>query len=245
MTENVEMKSETQRIDKLLRVTPNTRLVRDEVVDRLREAIKLGCLTPGQRLTERELCERTGVSRTSVREALRQLESEGLVIHIPRKGPAVASISVDEAAEIYDVRKALEPKMVELFIKDASVREADELRRAMNHLESVVGSGDKERVADAKARYFEILMRGCRNRTLEDFVRKLHLRLTLVRSSYLTHMDRWPDSVKELRAITDAVTERDVETAVKMCKVHLDLAMTAALERLMKGTKTEISYPAS
>lgn len=71
MTENEEMKSEMPQSDILLLVTPNARLIRDEVVDRLREAIMLGRLTPGQRLTERELCEWTGVSRTSVREALR------------------------------------------------------------------------------------------------------------------------------------------------------------------------------
>lgn len=245
MTENIETKSGTQRFGEPLLVTPNPRLVRDEVVDRLREAIKLGRLAPGQRLKERELCERTGVSRTSVREALRQLESEGLVTHIPRKGPAVASISVDEAAAIYDVRKVLEPRMVALFVENASDGEADELRRAMDQLESVAGSGDMERLSDAKARYFEILMRGCRNGTLEDFVRNLHLRLALIRSSYLAHMDRWPDSVRELRAVTDAVTERDADTAVKMCLVHLDHATTAALERLAESTNTGASHPAS
>lgn len=160
-----------------------------------------------------------------------------MVVHIPRKGPAVASISVDEAADIYDVRKALETKMVALFINNAAGREVNELDGAMDHLESVIGSGDKERVSDAKTRYFEILMRGCHNGTLEDFVRKLHLRLTLVRSSFLKHTDRWPDSVRELRAITDAVTARDVETAVTLYEAHLELAMTAALERLVEGVK--------
>ncbi len=239
MAKNIEMKSETQPSDGLLLVTPNARLIRDEVVDRLRAAIMLGNLVPGQRLTERELCEWTGVSRTSVREALRQLESEGLVVHIPRKGPAVARVSVDEAADIYDVRKVLETKMVALFINNATGREVDKLGHAMGHLESVVGSGDKERVSDAKTRYFEILMRGCHNGTLEDFVRKLHLRLTLVRSSYLTHTGRWPESVRELRVITDAVTARDVETAVKSYEVHLELAMTAALDRLVESAKSE------
>src|ERR1700744_6795818 len=78
------------------------------VEDRLRQAIRTGVLKPGQRLIERELCELTGVGRTSIREALRQLEAEGLVTTIPHRGPSVSTISLDEARQLYAVRALLE-----------------------------------------------------------------------------------------------------------------------------------------
>lgn len=235
-----DMNAETEQITQLLLVNPVSRMVREEVVDRLRDAMMMGRLTPGQRLTERELCEWTGVSRTSVREALRQLEAEGLVVHIPRKGPAVARISRDDAAAIYDVRMALEPKVVELFIKHADDREVGELRRATDVVERAAESGERERFSEAKTRYFEILMGGSHNAVLEDFVRSLHLRLGLVRSSYLAHAERWPESAKELRAITDAIVKRDTRSAVKACKLHLERAVAAALDMLEDDMETAV-----
>lgn len=235
-----DMSADTEQMTQLLLVNPVSKMVREEVVDRLREAIMVGRLTPGQRLTERELCQWTGVSRTSVREALRQLEAEGLVVHIPRKGPAVARMSLDDVSAIYDVRMVLEPRVVELFIEHADDREVGELRRATDAVESAAERGERETFSKAKTRYFEILMGGSHNHVLEDFVRSLHLRLGLVRSSYLAHAKRWPESAKELRAITDAIARRDTRSAVKACKLHLERATAAALDMLMEDAETEV-----
>src|SRR5579885_3504051 len=82
--------------------------VREQVGARLRQAIVTGHFQPGARLIERELCTLLGVSRTSLREALRQLESDGLVVNIPHKGLVVATMTREEAEEIYQVRAAME-----------------------------------------------------------------------------------------------------------------------------------------
>src|SRR5689334_22743137 len=82
--------------------------LRQQVDDGLRQAIISGRLAPGARLTERELTEMMGVSRTVIREALRQLESEGLVAIIPHKGPVVRALSLDEARDLYSIRAVLE-----------------------------------------------------------------------------------------------------------------------------------------
>ena len=221
--------SDQHEITRLLSVNPRVRMVRQEVVDRLRNAVLLGHLVPGQRLIERELCEWTGVSRTSVREALRQLESEGLVVHIPRRGPAVAEISMAEAIEIYDVRKTLEPRMVELFIEHATDREIEEIIQATRLLETAGAKGDPGLVSEAKTQYFDTLSRGCRNSTLKDFVASLRLRLTLVRSKYLSHTERWPESAKELKAMTRAICNRDAKAGARACRTHLELAGAAVL----------------
>ena len=82
--------------------------VRAMVAQKLREAIMSGTLKPGQRLVERELCEMTGVSRPSIREALRLLEADGLVNTVPHRGPVVSTISLEEAKQLYAARAVLE-----------------------------------------------------------------------------------------------------------------------------------------
>ena len=82
--------------------------VRAMVARKLREAIMSGTLKPGQRLVERELCELTGVSRPSIREALRLLEADGLVNTVPHRGPMVSTISLEEAKQLYAARAVLE-----------------------------------------------------------------------------------------------------------------------------------------
>ena len=82
--------------------------VRTIVAQKLREAIMSGTLKPGQRLVERELCEMTGVSRPSIREALRLLEADGMVNTVPHRGPAVSTISLEEARQLYAARAVLE-----------------------------------------------------------------------------------------------------------------------------------------
>src|SRR5579862_2692037 len=89
-----------------LRVTP--RLVQSQIVSKLREAILSGHFKPGERLVESTLCEMVNVSRSSLREALRRLEGEKLILNVPNRGPSVAEISWVEAEEIYNARILLE-----------------------------------------------------------------------------------------------------------------------------------------
>ena len=103
-----------------LRVSKDHETLREKTVERLREALLNQFFAPGDRLIERELCELTGVSRTSVREALRLLESEGLIETIPNRGPIVASLSAEDAQYIYEVREALEGLAGRLFAERAS-----------------------------------------------------------------------------------------------------------------------------
>src|SRR6478735_9922967 len=94
--------------------------LREQVLDVLRQAILDFRLKPGQRLIERELIEQTGVSRTTIREVLRQLAAEGLVTTIPQKGTVVASPSVERAAELYEVRAVLEGMAARQFAERAT-----------------------------------------------------------------------------------------------------------------------------
>jgi len=117
-----------------LRVTRETPTLRELTTQKLREAILTAHFKPNERLVERNLCEQTGVSRSSVREALRQLEAEGLVERQGAKGLFVASLSLDAARQIYEVRAAIEAAMANRFAERASAADLAALRHALRRV---------------------------------------------------------------------------------------------------------------
>lgn len=224
-------------MERILGVDTSVRMVRQEVLERLRAAIMMGHLEPGQRLIERELCDWTGVSRTSVREAIRQLESEGLIVHVPRKGPAVGEISVEEAMEMFEVRSLLEPAMIALFIENATDADIDRMTDAVGRLRMAVERSDSDGILSAKSAFYETALIGCGNKVLAGFIRSLQVRLVLLRSAYLRQPERWGESLKELEAVVETVRRRDVEAGRAAFALHIERARQAAVEGLSPDTQ--------
>ena len=121
-----------------LRVARDAPTLRDLTTEKLREAIMARRFKPGEHLVERDLCERTGVSRSSVREALRHLEAEGLVERKGNRGLFVASITADEARQIYEVRAAIEPEMARLFAARATDDDLGKLQSSLDGMERAI-----------------------------------------------------------------------------------------------------------
>src|SRR5690606_30904625 len=139
-----------------LKVTRNTQNLRQQVVELLRGAILEYRFKPGERLIERELCELTGVSRTSVREALRHLESEGLVVNLPHKGPTVAVVTAQDALELYQVRGALEGLAGRLFATRGGREQVVRLEGALAGLEAAFAERDRRGIEQATAAFYEV-----------------------------------------------------------------------------------------
>ena len=137
--------------------------VRSRVAQKLREAIMSGTLKPGQRLVERELCEMTGVSRPSIREALRLLEADGLVTTVPHRGPVVSTISLEEAKQLYAARAVLEGFAGR---ECARLRDPAVVRRigdALVKLKAAFAEGDLPTALEAKTEFYAALIGGCQN----------------------------------------------------------------------------------
>lgn len=105
--------------------------LRSQVENQLRQAIVGGLLKPGQKLVERELCERLGVSRPSLREALRRLEAEKLIVNVPHRGPEVASMTLAEARDLYAMRRLLEGFAAREFTRLATDEQVKALAKAV------------------------------------------------------------------------------------------------------------------
>src|ERR1700710_2092979 len=119
-----------------LQVVRQAATLRRQVEDKLRGAIASGRFQPGQRLVERELCEQIGVGRTSVREALRQLEAEGLVTVYPHRGPVVSTLTPEEAQPLYSLRGLLEGYAGRMFAQRRTAADIDRLEAALDAFEA-------------------------------------------------------------------------------------------------------------
>ena len=205
--------------------------LRQQVLDTLRQAIIDGRLAPGARLTERELTEMLGVSRTVVREALRSLEAEGLVHVIPNKGPVVRELSREEAEDLYQIRAVLEGLAARLFVQHATADQIEQLAQTLKIVVEAYESGDAARVLETKNRFYDVLFAGARSETLSSMLATLHARIWRWRALGLTHpgrsADRSRESIAHLRDMLTAIRSRDADAAERITR---DEASRAAHE---------------
>jgi GntR family transcriptional regulator, trigonelline degradation regulator len=206
--------------------------LRKQIVERLREAIIEGHLKAGERLRERELCEMLGVSRTSIREALVELESEGLIHNVPNKGPLVTPISVKLAEDIYELRGVLEGLAARLFARNASEAQLAELERATAELDRVYSNLAPGPFLKAKSRFYDILMDGAGNELAAHVLRGIHARVSQLRVTSVSDPSRTRASIEEIHRILAALKTRNEEEAWRASTEHVANAARVALNVL-------------
>lgn len=214
------------------RITTAAAPVRAQVVEKLRRAILDGRFTVGDRLREKELCELTGVSRTSVREALRQLEADGLVEMVPNHGPIVARLSLADAREVYEVREVVEGLAGRLFAESASEAQVAQLVATYARMREVVAEGRYDELVQHKDLFYSALFAGARNAIAARTIDGLRTRITALRSRTLSRPGRPEETIEEVGAIVDAIVARDAARAEAACKRHVAIAADLALAML-------------
>lgn len=217
-------------MDASRRVTPLAAPLRNLVVRALRQEILDDVMHPGDRLLESALCERYGVSRTVVREALRQLESERLITVLPNRGPIVSVLSVHDITSLYEVRGSLEGLAGELFARNASEADAVALINLLDQMESTYLHGDLQSRGSSKDTFYRILLAGGRNEILAEDLSRVHTRIGIFRHYAFLDEDRVSNSMRELRRIVDAAArQRDAARARAACEEHIRLAGELAI----------------
>lgn len=206
---------------------------REQVAERLRMAIATGRFPPGARLIERELCEMMGVSRTSLREALRELQVDGLIVLQPNKGLSVSIVSPALAQSIYEVRATLEGMAARLFARNATEQQIKSLRQSVNRLAEVYEDFSAERFISAKTHFYDILLEGAGNEVAADMLRRIHTRVSQLRVVSLSSAERARQSIRELRDFLDALEARDEARAYDICVAHVEAAAKAALAAIV------------
>ena len=206
--------------------------IREQTVKNLREAIINGFFKPGERLVERKLCKLLGVSRTPLREALRQLETEGLVEIEPYSGPKVAAVSLEQAKEIYQIRVLLESFAFKLFAQHAAEKDIKALRTAFEKIKHAVDKGQTDQLVKLKDGFYETLLKRCGNQLISSMLMSLNARIAFLRRTSLSQSGRPTQSVAEIEKIVDAIEKRDADAAWDASIKHLIMARKNALEKL-------------
>ena len=214
-------------------------VLRHSVTESIRNAILVGRFRAGERLPERELCEMTGVSRTLVREALRQLESEGLIIVIPHRGPVVERLSPEQARGIYQVREELEGLACQLFAEHATEAQLAALREAFQVLKRALTRGTALEQIAAKNAFYQQLLDGAGNEALTNTLRLLNSRVMLLRSTSMQAPGRAKHSVAELSDLLRALEKRDGKAARVAGSLHVRNAASVAIGILQESLLTE------
>jgi DNA-binding GntR family transcriptional regulator len=216
----------------LFELKPET--LRSQVENHLREAITSGQLQAGQKLVERELCASMGVSRPSLREALRKLEAEKLIVQVPHRGPEVASISLVEARELYALRSILESYVAYEFTRLASDKAISQLAVTVKRLKIAGLKKSRPDVLRAKADFYGVLFAGAGNALVQEILGGLMSRVSLLRGASLMRTDRLQRSIEEISTLLICVQNRDAEGAQAVSKNHVLNAEVAALAMLEK-----------
>ncbi len=195
--------------------------LRDVVFNTLRQAILHGEMEPGERLMEIQLAQKLGVSRTPIREAIRKLELEGLVVMIPRKGAEVAHITEKDMRDVLEVRCTLEELAMELACKNVTSELLTELKAANRVFEASVVSKDVVAIVDADVHFHDVIYTMTNNARLIQIINKLREQMYRYRLEYIKDARTHSILINEHNEIIQKLENQDVNEAKSVMRQHI------------------------
>ena len=219
--------------------------LRDVVVKTLRQAILKGELEPGERLMEIQLAERLGVSRTPIREAIRKLELEGLVLMIPRRGAEVAKISEKNLRDVLEVRRSLEELAIDLACQRIQEEELETLREAQKEFAAAVAAGDAMEIAQTDEKFHEIIYSGTGNQKLMQILSNLREQMYRYRLEYIKDANKRQILLVEHEQILKALSLRHVQEARLAVREHIDNQEITVLKNLKEQEENDVQRKVS
>ena len=196
--------------------------LRDVVFQTLRGAILRGELKPGERLMEIQLANKLKVSRTPIREAIRKLELEGLVLMIPRKGAEVAEITEKSLRDVLEVRSSLEELAVDLACDRISAEQLEELKKAAEAFEEALQTEELTAYAEEDVKFHDIIYLATDNQRLVQLLYNLREQMYRYRVEYLKRKEVHENLLREHQYIISCLERRDKESAKEAIRMHIE-----------------------
>lgn len=215
--------------------TPQGNTAYAQLLTELRE----GRLNPGDRLRETELADRLGVSRTPVREAIRQLEADGIVTHVPRQGATIRTLDYAEVMELYEMRAVLEGTAARLAARAASDIEIEELIEMNRQMAAL---GDAPQAFILNRQFHAALLDAAKNRFLARSIHALQKALMILGPTTLTEPDRAKTAVEEHVRVLDAIKARDGVLAEAAMRAHIEAAQRVRVRALRALPQRSTGY---
>lgn len=204
-----------------------------DAYQRLISEIRAGTLRPGDRLLETELALRLGISRTPVREAIRRLEADGLVVHVPRVGAAVRRLDYSEINELYEMRAVLEATAARLAARAASDVELREMEAVNSEMQHELT--DVESLYDLNRQFHRVVLDAARNRYLSHSMNALQKTLLILGPSTMEETERAQQAVAEHGEVIAALRARDENAAEAAMRRHIEGAHRQRLRLIRLG----------
>jgi DNA-binding GntR family transcriptional regulator len=228
-----------------LRISETPKTLRELALERMRAAILAFRFKPGERLTERDLCDQLGVSRSVVREVMRHLEAESLVQTIPHHGLIVARLDANQAAEIYEIRALVEACAAHACAERANDKQIAALRKALESIVKAYAAGpDHAAVLAGSKRFYEAMFLGAQHPIAWEIVERLNGRISRLRALTIMTPNRTVTGPAQLRKIYAAIAARKPEAAAEACRQHVRSAAILALE-IIKTQSGQVSTQAA
>jgi DNA-binding GntR family transcriptional regulator len=209
--------------------------LREKILETIRDAIMAGALKPGEKVAEPELAERFGISRTPIREAFRQLESEGYLTVIPRKGAVVVSFSAKEVEEFYAIKSILEGYAARRACSNLTERELEKLKAINDKLRHLAEEGDVKHFFKVHNDFHELFIKTADNEKLHDLITNLVGKFQRLRVTSLSLPGRMHISVQEHEKIIDAFRNRDADLAEQLVRKNAEYGGRVLMEGSESG----------
>ncbi len=198
--------------------------LRDRIYQQLRNDILNGRYRPGESLIEMKVAKKMGVSRTPVREAIRQLELEGLVSSIPNKGVVVQGVSEQDIEDIYTIRKMIEGLAARWAAEKITDEQLKELKDIIDLMEFYTEKDDIDKVSELDTKFHDIIFKACDSRPLESVLTNFHHFIQRARLVSIKSSGRASHSLEEHSKIYEALKSRDPDAAEKAMIQHVQSA---------------------
>ncbi len=217
--------------------------LREKILETIRDAILKGTLKAGEKVAEPELAERFGISRTPIREAFRQLESEGYLTVIPRKGAVVASLSERDIEEFYSIKSILEGYAARMAAENLSDKDIERLETINERLHQLAIGGDIKTFFKIHNEFHDLFIRAAGNEKLFELIGQLGLKFNRLRMASLSLPGRMDISVQEHKKILQAFRQHDGEAADNLVRKNATYGGQVLLQSLaqQEGRRIETS----
>lgn len=211
--------------------------LREIILENIRDAIVSGSLKAGSRVSEPELAERYGISRTPIREAFRQLESEGYLTVIPRRGAVVSELSPKDVEEFYAIKSIMEGYAARRACENMSAKNLERLQAINDKLAELARIGDIKHFFKVHSDFHELFIKAADNEKLHELIASLVTRFQRLRFTSLSLPGRMEISVQEHEKIIAAFRNKDADLAETLVRQNAEYGGRV----LIKGTTTALS----
>lgn len=198
------------------------RPIREVVYESLRKTLIEGKVPLGERFIEKEYSDRLNISRTPIREALKQLELEGLVEYIHRSGVVVNTITKEDVIEVYRIRQSLELLVITTAMENITEQEVDEINQLLDYTEKVNSEGKIDEVINLFSKFNSVIYKASKMKRLPFMISNLNSYLQRFRNISIEDNTRREKALVEHRYILQAIVSKDKNLAEKTIKKHLE-----------------------